>query len=171
LGRKVILNVSTSLDGYIARENGDIDWIFKDPDYGHTDFTKDIDIIILGNRTYRQALALGEFPYKGKRCYVFSKTIMGRTEDVIFINDKFIEFVEKLKKEEGKNIWIVGGTRTIDIFLRGNLIDEIIIAIHPVVLGSGINLFKKYEQQYNLEIINSNVFENGLVKLHYKVIK
>jgi dihydrofolate reductase len=169
--RKIILYIATSLDGYIARENGDIDWLFSDQDYGYTDFLKSVDTLILGNRTYKQALTFGEFPYKDKICYVFSKTIKGKNEYVTFINGDFLNFIEKLRNEEGKDIWLVGGTRTIDIFTKNNLIDEFIISIHPIILGKGIELFKQNNIESKLVLKDSVNFSSGLVQLHYELIR
>lgn len=170
-GRKVVLYIATSLDGYIARENGEIDWLFSDQDYGYTDFLSTVDTIILGNRTYRQALTFGEFPYKDKECYVFSKTIKGSNEYVTFVNDDFVPFIEDLKKKAGKNIWLVGGTRTIDLFMKNKLIDEFIISIHPIILSKGIELFKEGNDELNLVLRESTNFSSGLVQLHYDVKK
>lgn len=167
--RKVILYIATSLDGYIARENGDIDWLFTDQDYGYTDFLKSVDTVILGNRTYKQALNFGEFPYKDKTCYVFSKTIKGENEYVTFINDSFFDFVEDLKGQDGSDIWLVGGTRTIDIFMKNNLIDELIISIHPIILGKGIELFKNDNKEMQLKLKKNMSYSSGLVQLHYEV--
>lgn len=167
--RKIILYVATSLDGYIARENGEIDWLLNEKDYRSTGIIESVDTIILGNRTYKQALSYDEFPYKEKNCYVFTKTIMGKNEDVTFINDNFGEFMEELRQQKGGNILLMGGTRTMELLTKDNLVNEMIVCIHPIILGSGVGLFKKYENEIKLSLLGNRAFDSGLVQLHYRI--
>lgn len=113
--RKVILFIASSLDGYIARTSGAVDWLFTvndDQDYGYVDFLAGVDTILMGRRTYEQVLSFGEFPYKGIQCFVFSRTRGGeRDEYVTFISGNIESFVKGLKNGTGKNIWLVGGSQ------------------------------------------------------------
>jgi dihydrofolate reductase len=165
--RNIILFIATSLDGYIARKDGGIDWLFTDQDYGYEQFYSRIDTVIMGRKTYEDVLTFGEFPYKGKECYVFSKTNQKNNPYVEFIHEDVLEFITKLIQQEGKDIWLVGGAGLIESFIRHNLIDEFIISIHPILLGDGIPLFLQNEYETKLTIKNCNVFDTGLVQLHY----
>lgn len=165
--RKIILYIAASLDGYIARKNGKIDWLFSDQDYGYTEFIQRVDTILMGRKTYEEVLTFGEYPYKDKDCYVFSHTRKGRDENVKFIDNSVVEFSKEVKSKPGSNIWLVGGTGLNDDFLRNNLIDEYIISIHPILLGDGIPLFTKQDSEIQLVLTDSRKFSSGLVQLVY----
>ncbi len=170
--RKIILYIATSLDGYIARKNGGIDWLFsdfEDHDYGYTDLYNAIDTTLIGNSTYKQMLTFGEFPYSDKTNYVFTSNRSANPHpDVEFIHTDIGKFAKRLKSEEGKNIWLVGGSRINTILLKANLIDELIVSIHPVILGNGIPLFEMHSDQSNLTLIKCETYPNGLVQMAYE---
>ncbi|WP_427160854.1 dihydrofolate reductase family protein [Aliinostoc sp. HNIBRCY26] len=167
--RKIILFIASSLDGYIARSSGAVDWLFTDQDYGYTDFYTQVDTLIMGNKTYQQVLSFGDYPYADKEVFVFSQKQQGRTENnATFINRDLEEFVTQIRQSSGGNIWLVGGTQTIYFFLKHNLIDELILSIHPIILGSGIPLIvndPSLECSLNLQDVNK--FESGLVQVTY----
>jgi dihydrofolate reductase len=144
--RKVKLFIASSLDGYIARKDGSIDWLYTDGDYGFAQFYDSVDTILMGRRTYEKTLELaGEYPHKDKKSYVFTQTAPGRkrekNQNVHFIVD-VIEFAKDLVQSPGNDIWLVGVADIISIFLNAGLLDEIILSIHPIILGKGIALFK-----------------------------
>ena len=171
--RKVKLFIASSLDGYIARKDGSIDWLYTDDDYGFAQFYDLVDTILMGRRTYNKALELapGGYPHKDKKSYVFTQTASGRKrekdQNVYFITD-VIEFAKELVQSPGKDIWLVGGADIISIFLNAGLLDESILSIHPIILGNGIPLFKNLQGQTNLKLIKSIPYENGLMRLYYK---
>lgn len=166
--RKVILFIASSLDGYIAKASGEVDWLFTDQDYGYADFLAGVDTILMGRRTYEQVLSFGEFPYKGTQCFVFSRTRGGeRDEYVTFISGNIESFVRGLKNGTGKNIWLVGGSEVIQSFMSHDLIDEFIISVHPIVLGDGIPLFRAPLPTRKLSFQKSRAFDTGLVQLTY----
>lgn len=165
--RKVVLYVACSLDGYIAGPDGDIRWLFTDQDYGYADFLKRIDSIIMGRKTYDQLLDMGDFPYAGKDCYVFSRSAMGGDENVEFVNSPVKEFIEGLRANDGKDIWLVGGSELIHDFMLAAIVDEFIISIHPMILGQGIPLFRTGLPTYELQLVNSESFSSGLVQMSY----
>ena len=171
--RKVILYIATSLDGYIARENGDIDWLFtdsEDHDYGYSELYNSIDTTLIGNSTYEQILTFGEFPYPGKTNYVFTSNKKAKPHpSVKMIHLDIGKFVRKLKSENGKNIWLVGGGQINTVLLNANLIDELIISVHPIMLGNGIPLFEKHNGQSDLTLIKSCPYPNGLIQMTYKI--
>lgn len=157
-----------SLDGFIARKNGAIDWLSpyenKQEDYGYKDFYKTIQIIIMGNNTYKQALSFPKFPFKGKDCFVFTKSAKRKDENATFVNINVKKFIKQLNTS--KNIWLVGGASIVDEFLKYDLIDEFIITIIPILLGEGIPLFKGNVKK--LKLVNAKAFDTGLVQLVYK---
>lgn len=167
--RKIKLFIACSLDGYIARSNGDIDWLFTEGDYGYHDFYASIDTIIMGYKTYEKGRSLGEFQFKNKKNFVFTR-FSGRknTESVTFASGDIIAFTKKLKKKKGKDIWLMGGGEIIKALFNEKLIDEYIMAIHPVVLTEGIPLFSGLEEQQDLVLTDVKKFPNGLVEIFYK---
>lgn len=166
--RKMILYIAASLDSYIARENGDVDWLFDDQDYGYYDFLDNIDITLMGNETYKKMLSFGdEFHYKDKINYIFTKKANHpKAEYVEFINNDIVSFVKTLKNETGKDIWLVGGGVINTIMLNAGIIDEIILSIHPVILGRGIKLFDGEALETHFTLTDTKSFESGLVQLY-----
>ena len=167
--RKVVVYIASSLDGYIARENGDIDWLPEPSESGYNAFYKSVDTIIMGKTTYAQVLTFGSYPYKNKKSFVFSRTNRDNDDNVEFVSD-IAKFVDDDFPGAGKNIWLVGGSQIIASFLKQRAIDEIIITVIPVLLGKGIPLFMNLEKETNLELIKTEKF-GQLVDLHYKVLK
>ncbi|AKG23537.1 dihydrofolate reductase family protein [Calothrix sp. 336/3] len=168
---KITLFIASSLDGFIARENGEIDWLFTDADYGYTEFYDSIDTIMMGRKTYEQILTFPEYPYPGKTAYVFHRSPhLYNHPDVIFINQNLLDFVPNIIPNS-KGIWLVGGGEIFHEFLKLNLIDEIILSIHPIILGTGIRLFLNSPDQINLKLNASQKYDSGLVQIHYTVMK
>lgn len=174
--RKVILYIAQSLDGFIADKNDDISWlsVVEKPgeDYGYQNFLNCIDTVIMGRRTYEKILSFGiEFPHKDKTCFVISRSKTGHDNNVKFINENLSGFVNELKSNPGKNIYLDGGAVLVHEMLDLNLIDEMIISIIPVLLGNGIHLFGAYNSLSNpdakLHLQTCKYFETGLVQLHY----
>lgn len=166
--RKVILFIATSLDGFIAGKDGEIDWLFTDQDYGYAEFLNTIDVVLMGRKTYEQVLTFGEYPYNGIEGYVFSRSHSGtKGKNVAFLSGDIANFVHALKAKPGKNIWLVGGAELVHAFMQHNLIDEYVISIHPIVLGSGIPLFKSPAPATKLAFRKGRTFGSGLVQLTY----
>jgi len=171
--KNIMLYIATSLDGFIARKDGSVDWLSPyengPEDYGYNDFYKKIEIVIMGNTTYKQVLSFGEFPYRGKDCFVFTKNKEKHIdENVIFVSKNAKDFISQLNLRENKNIWLVGGASIIDEFLKFDLIDEFVITIIPTLLGEGIPLFKGRSIKKILKLIDVKTFDPGLVQLYYK---
>ena len=168
--RKIILFIAVSLDGFIAGEKGEVDWLFHDQDYGYKKFLDGIGVILMGFETYKKCLSFEEWPYKGKKCYVFTrKTGLPTDNNAEFINNP-IEFTKKLKRLKGKDIWLVGGEKINSLLLNERLLDEIIIYIHPIILGRGIALAENLNKEIKLKLINCKRYDSGLVQLDYKVL-
>lgn len=173
--RKLSLFISTTLDGYIAKPNGDLSFLKlvekEGEDYGYTDFTATIDTLIIGRKTYDYVLKeIGSSHYdNGQRdVYVITRTerpSMGRTT---FYTGNLIELVQRLKSEKGKNIYCDGGAEIINELLKYDLIDEFIISVIPILVGNGTRLFKGGRPEQQLELLNTKTFDTGLTQLHYK---
>jgi dihydrofolate reductase len=155
---KIIVYIATSLDGYIAREDGSIEAFYKS-----------IDTVIMGKTTYDQVLTFGEYPYKDKKSFVFTTTNQKKNENVEFVSD-VDKFVKDGFNGMGKNIWLVGGAQIITSFLKQKAVDEIIVTIIPVILGKGLPLFKNMESEIKLELIKTKKYAQ-LVDLRYRVLK
>ena len=155
--KKIKLFIASSLDGYIARDNGSIDWLVTDGDYGFSQFYDSIDTIIMGRKTYDKVLESGRYPHVDKKSYVLSQNphVRRSSQHVEFIYADVIVFIKKhLIQSKGKDIWLVGGSDIISIFLNADLVDEVILSIHPIILAKGIPLFKNIQKQNNKTVIN-----------------
>ncbi|KZZ82591.1 dihydrofolate reductase family protein [Bacillus sp. SJS] len=168
--RKTVLYIAMSLDGYIARENGDIDWLEEaegEGDNGYSELIENIDTVVMGRKTYEQVLGFDmEFPYKGMDCYVFSNEKEGRDEYASFMKGSPSSLISKLKEQPGKDIWLIGGGDLIREFLKEKLVDQFMIAVIPVLLGKGIPLFKQDFPVHNLKLSNTQIY-NEIVMLSY----
>ena len=167
--RKILLFIASSLDGYIARTSGEVDWLFTDADYGYTDFFSQIDTILMGSKTYYQILGFGEYPYKGKKSFVFSKTLDNKTDsNVTFVGTHLTEFISTLRQSRGRDIWLVGGGKTIHSFLKHGFVDELILSIHPIILGNGIPLIMNDPSlETSLELKDVRTYNSGLLQVSY----
>lgn len=168
--RKVILYISQSLDGFIADNKGNVDWILGnnenyDSDYGYETFIKDIDTVILGANTYKQIkneLSPDKWVYENLQSYVLTKERIEGTPNIKYVNTNIKELINRLQNESGKNIWICGGANLVNQCVKANLIDEYQITTVPVILGNGIRLFEKNNKKIRLELKDTKE-ENGLV--------
>ena len=171
--RKVTFGVANSLDNFIARKDGAVDWLMWSDEAASVmkDFWKKIDTILMGRKTYEIALTHTKGkknPYPGIKTYVFSRTLK-TGEDVEMITENAAEFVRDLKNKEGKEICLMGGGDFARSLFEAGLIDEIGFNIHPVLLGTGIPLFLEMNRQIDLELIESKPFKKGCVLVSYRV--
>lgn len=166
--RSVILFIATSLDGFIARPDGRIDWLFTDQDYGYTAFYSGVETIVMGRKTYEQARSFGDYPYPGKETYVFSRSREGqRDEHAAFIAEDAFRFIGRMKARPGRTIWLVGGADLIKDFVTQDLIDEYVISVHPLILGAGIPLFPAPLPPQRLIFRDCTSFNSGLLQVSY----
>lgn len=174
--RKLKLYIAISLNGKIAKPDGSVDWLESIPnpektDHGYADFYKSIDITIQGNNTYKQILGWGiDFPYADKQNYVFTRNeALVNTENVDFVAKNHVDFINELKRQDGKDVWVIGGAQLNTMLLNENLIDEIQVFIMPIIISDGINLFESLPNETKLTLINSQSYSTGAVELRYKV--
>ena len=166
--RKIILYIANSLDNFIAREDGDVDWLFTDGEYGMAEFYASVDTVIMGRKTIEKGEELGQTHYTGIKNYVFSRTRKeSEIEELEYVSEDIESFVKDLRSRDGKDIWLVGGGDLIRQFLEKNLVDEIHMFVHPILLGKGLPLFLPFENQIKLELQQTKAFDNGVVQLTY----
>lgn len=178
--KKIILYIALSIDGFIARNNGDVSWLYGDSeninlDMGYNDLLNEIDTIIMGNKTYKEIstkLSIDNWPYINKNTYVFTKNLKKKDNknNIIFVNDNVKNIITKLNENNlNKNVWLCGGANIINQFLKNNLIDEFRLFTIPIILGSGIRLFnndeKNIEKRLKLQKVK-NI--NGIICSYYK---
>ncbi len=182
--RKVILELITSLDGFIEGVNGEIDWIPFDEEAANylNGFADEIDSILYG-RTSFEMYGRHENPdttmeaesslwskLKSKKKYVFTTDESRIFEDATTVSGDIKEAVHKIKQEPGKNIWLFGGASLTESFLKNNLIDEYRISIAPVLLGSGKPLFSSTHDRISLKLLRTYASKSGVVSYHYERI-
>lgn len=170
--------IATSLDGYIARKNGDLDWLPHSDgaagkeDYGFNDFFASIDTLVVGRKTYELALTFKEWPYRGKRVIVlssrFPKMPERLNEDATGTSLSPSELIHQLASSGSEHTYVDGG-QTIQSFLRASLIQEMTITIVPVLLGGGIPLFGPLVHDIRLEHLSTRAYASGLVQSGYEV--
>ncbi len=166
---RVILYIATSIDGYIARPDGSIDWLesveSEDKDYGYSEFFNSVDMVVMGRKTFEQVLQFGEWPYAGKQTVVFSRQPQRSTiPDVQFFNGTPETLSQHIKTNS--TVWLAGGGQLNNLFLKSQAIDEIILSIIPVCLGDGIPLFCA-ESNSAFIMIKCRSFHTGVVQIHY----
>lgn len=181
--RRVKYFVANSLDNFIARPDGGVEWLFNDgTDYGMAEFFRSIDCMLLGRKTYEAALGHSQPQRKsrkpkkkasvtgGMKSYVFSRTLKaGPEDDFTVVSENAGAFVRKLKSEAGKDIWLMGGGELAGSLLTEGVVDQLSLNIHPVLLGKGIPLFAGLTIEVTLELIASKAHKNGCVQVDYLV--
>lgn len=175
--RKIIVHIATSADGYIARPDGDIEWLTARPApkgfYGINAFMRTIDTAVFGRKTYEAALRLGgKFDTK-TRHVVFSRRAppADAPAGVEFVSGPIGAFVNRLRERPGKDIWLMGGGELIASFLDEQAIDEFVISVVPVFIGDGIPLIARRHRHVLLDLRSVERFDDGLVQLHYEVCR
>lgn len=173
--RKVIFGGANSLDNFIARKDGAVDWLLfsKDVQKIMKDMWENIDTVVMGRKTYEvaQRMGGGSGGYPGVKTYVFSRTIKKpNRKKLLFVNEDAAAYVQRLKEEEeGKDICVMGGGVLAKSLFEADVIDEIGFNIHPVLLGSGIPLFYEMSRQIDLELKECKQLSSGCVLLTYKI--
>lgn len=173
---RIKLYIAASLDGFIARKDGSIDWLAEyenssETDYGYSEFYASIGTVLMGRKTYEQALGFGEWPYGEKKSYVFTrqKEPMRRENNVEFVSGDIGKFMRQLRENTEKDIWLVGGSQLIKTFFEENLVQDMIVFVVPIILGSGIPLFDHIGREIKLRTERVERYENGLVSVEYKI--
>jgi dihydrofolate reductase len=171
--RKVTFGGATSLDNYLARPDHAVDWLLwsEEAHAVMVEYWKTIDTVLMGRKTYEVALRHGKGGgYPKVKTYVFSRTLQeGSDGSVTIVSGDAAEFVRELKKQDGKDICLMGGGELAKSLFEAGLIDEIRLNVHPVLLSAGIPLFHPMNRQIDLELRECKTFKNGCVLVTYRV--
>lgn len=162
--RSVVLAAGMSLDGYIARTDGSVDWLKPDPDHDFNAFYQTIDTAIMGRKTWD---IFKKGPSLNMPIYVYSRTVpAGRQEGAEF-GSATADEVRELKSRPGRNIWLAGGGEVARLFLKDDLVDRIELGIVPVLLGEGIPLFPPGFPQRNFKLVSQKTYKSGTLAVAY----
>ncbi|EKD58905.1 MAG: Bifunctional deaminase-reductase protein [uncultured bacterium] len=173
---KTILFMATSVNGYVARENGQEDFISHESWESFCNLAKECGCFVIGRKTYEVVKSWNDETYNFDSIIGVQKVIVSANSEFTTDEDYIIanspnDAVEKLSGKGFEKMLVVGGATNNSSFMRAGLVDEIVLSVEPFVLGSGIPIFSKEDFGYSLELIDIKQKENGLVQLHYKVKK
>jgi dihydrofolate reductase len=171
---KVVLGLGISLDGYIARLDGSVDFLFMPKDYSMGPFFATIDTAIMGRKTYEVSLKMGGGSFGGSSMtsYVMSRSLPpGERNGVVFTSQSPEALLAQIRERHGKDIWLMGGGELARDFLKGDLVDELYLGVVPVLLGEGLPLFPSGFPQRDFELLENKTFSKGLIALKYKRIR
>ena len=183
LDSRVTIHMAASLDGYIARRDGRVDWLetadtFEDgatlePDFVEA-FLATIDCYVMGSRSYETAMRVESrgfgWPYGDKPTFVLTSRMLPRIRDTIeFYSGDLAPFVNERLRPSFKSIWFVGGGALCGECLRLGLADELRYSILPVLIGEGVSFFEKLDRDVPLHLAEVKGFKNGMVELRYEV--
>jgi dihydrofolate reductase len=174
--RQLILYSAVSLDSFIARPDGNVDWLhypdyeLPNEDYGYTEFYKTIDTTLMGNNTYKVLLGFNvPFPYPDKTNYVFSRSAgIHDDKNVKFVTSDIVQFVRELRNGNGKDIWLIGGGQLNTLLLNNDLVDQVILTQFPIVIGEGIPLFDGKAKETRFDLERSKSYPSGLLQLIFR---
>jgi dihydrofolate reductase len=174
---KVSVFIATSVDGFIARPDGDVSWLhdgeqLEGEDYGYHQFMESVDTLVMGRNSFEKVLEFGDWPYE-KPVIVLSRSLTKLPEqlrDRVKIDTSSpAELADKLAQEGIRHIYLDGG-RVIQSFLRAGLVDDMVLTRIPVLLGQGLPLFGELSEDVNLRHVSTQSWHNGLVQSKYQVI-
>jgi dihydrofolate reductase len=169
-----------SVDGFIARLDGDIDWLTgaaeaggppddgAGGDFGFTDFVSGIDALVMGRSTYEVIAPIDEWPYQGKPVHVLSTTLSPGADPRITVHRSFDEAVGALTAAGYRRVYVDGG-RTVHDFLRAGLIADLTLSRVPVLIGTGHTPFGELPADVQLEHVRTRTFPGGMVQSTYRV--
>ncbi|WP_232698678.1 dihydrofolate reductase family protein [Brevibacillus daliensis] len=172
---KVVLYIAMSLDGYIAKPDGSVDWLYDiegdGGDNGYSKFYNTVGTVVMGRLTYEEVLALAdEFPYAERPCYVLSRSQQVEAPHVTFTNEPLETLIPGLRDQSKGDVWLVGGGQLVQAFLEKKLLDEVCIAMIPKVLGEGIPLFPEGTVPSSFRLIGMEQM-GQIVSLSYEVLQ
>jgi dihydrofolate reductase len=174
--RRVVVYVATSADGYIAREDGTVEWLDRPQsagDYGMGAFTRRIDTVLWGRKTYELALGFGERATEGfgtAKNYVFSRhPPAAPAPGFEFVQEPIADFVRRLRDMPGKDIWVMGGAKVIGALVDAGEVDAFVLHVIPTLIGEGIPLLAPRRRLVPLTLRSARSFADGVVRLHYLV--
>ncbi|MFC0773383.1 dihydrofolate reductase family protein [Terrimonas alba] len=169
--RKVVLGLAVSLDGFIEGPNGEYDWCIPNSEYDFNEFFNRFDTIFVGRKTYQMSSEMEGGPpgFPKFKEYIFSTTLDKVKDGATLIKGNTKTEVEKIKKEKGKDIWLFGGAGLTTSLMNLGLIDELSLAVYPVLLGGGKPLFSNIKDRINLTLLDTKTYSTGVVSLTYSL--
>jgi dihydrofolate reductase len=168
--RRVQHFVAASLDGFIAGPGGDVSWRFGDEESGGAPVYERADTVLMGRRTYEAALSLRAWPHAGRRSVVFTRhgELAVASPDTVASSRTPAEVVAQLRTREGGMLWLAGGSELVGAFFAAGLVDDLIVALHPVILGGGTPLVAAGTRK-DLALFSERRHPSGIVQLTYRV--
>ena len=169
--RQICYGVAMSLDGYIAGPNGECDWILMDPDIDFAEIFARFDTLLMGRRTFRDALQRGGFGFMpAMKILVVSRTLRPRDyPEVTIISDNLHDTVSRLRAEPGKDIWLFGGGALFQDLLDARLVDRLEVAVMPVLLGGGIPMLPPPAKRARMRLTDNCAYRTGILRLEYSI--
>lgn len=163
--------MAISIDGYIAKKDGDSDWVSEVDSKIFEKKIKETGCIVVGRKTFDQYYD-DLYPVEGVTNIVLTNdaTRQDKNENVIFVPSPK-EALQVAEQEGHDKVLLIGGGHANGAFIQDNLIDEVFLSVHPLVLGEGIKIFENFRKQVDLEFVGSKEMEEGLIQLHYKIKK
>ena len=169
---KISVFVGTSVDGFIARPNDDLDFLPEDAEpHGYEELYLSVDVIVIGRKTFEKVLTFDTWPYDGKRVVVLSSNALDLSEisgAVEHMNGSPEEVVAKLAKDGARHAYVDGGV-TIQRFLRAGLVQYLTVTRVPVLIGEGIPLFGSLPRDIKLQHVSTRAFPSDLVQSAYTI--
>ena len=168
---RIVYYVAASLDGFIADSSGGVDWLpdGESADYGYREFYSGVDALVMGRRTYEQALSFGDWPYPGKPAYVFTQSPpCDGPPEVRFVHGSAVDFYRGIAERHRGTVWLVGGANLADQFRQAGLIDEYQVFVIPIALGQGVPLFGGRGLPTLLDLEAARPHADGVVQLRYR---
>lgn len=173
--RKVLYGVGVSLDLYIARPDGAVDFLFMPKDYSMGPFLRRCDAAVMGRKTYEMGMKLsgGKLPKSGgMKYYVMSRSMAaGERDGAIFVKHSPKQWLEAVGKADGKDIWLMGGGELMRAFLQEDLVDELYLGVVPVLIGQGIPAFPGGFPQREFALVDNKTYSKGLIAVRYERVR
>ena len=166
---ETILHICTTIDGFIADENGNSDFVFasQKADKAFKDFYASVGSVVMGRKTYDYLKDKEPDLFKDKEVFVITHYLRQKENNVTFVHEDIMGSVMNLKKNSNKNVWILGGSEIVNILLKENMLDKAILTTAPIILGTGIRLFKNDNPRIEMKLIETKTFD-GFVQTHYE---
>jgi len=168
----VIYYVACSLDGFIAKIDGDVEWLDayqgQAEDYGYGEFYSACDALIMGSHTYEVSLKFGEWPSKDKPSWVFtSRDLTVIDPSITLTSNDPSAVVEEMQSKGIKQAWMMGGGKLAGSFLEAGLLTEFRVYVIPLVLGEGIPLLSGVSREHTLKLTKTESYPSGIVEMRY----
>lgn len=159
-----------SLDGYIARPDGSVDFLFMPDDFSMAEFMQSVDVAIMGRKTYEDSLKMGATYGPDMQTFVYSRTLPAgpRSDSTVVVNATPDELLRGIREQPGKDIWLMGGGEIARAFLDADAVDEIYVGVVPTLIGNGRPAFPGGFPERKFELTVCKSYSRGLVELRYR---